>query len=66
MALRSLQSGSCWYCRQVSRRTRRCLRCSDEVSAQGYAIALADNLLSAPPPSFGEHATFLTLTFSNS
>ena len=35
-----------------------------EVSAQGYAIAMADNLLYAPPPSFVEHATFLTLNVS--
>ena len=35
-----------------------------EVSAQGYAIALADNLVYDPPPSFVEHATFLTLDVS--
>jgi EAL and modified HD-GYP domain-containing signal transduction protein len=35
-----------------------------EVSAQGYAIALADNLVQAPSPSFVEHATFLTLDVS--
>src|SRR5215831_19290786 len=31
-----------------------------EVSAQGYAIALADNLVYDPSPSFMEYATFLT------
>src|SRR5438093_3859809 len=35
-----------------------------EVSTQGYAIALADNLVHDPPPSFVEHATFLTLDVS--
>src|SRR5919197_194925 len=35
-----------------------------EVSAQGYAIALADNLLYDPSPSFMEYATFLTLDVS--
>jgi len=35
-----------------------------EVSAQGYAIALADNLMHDPPPSCVEHATFLTLDVS--
>jgi EAL and modified HD-GYP domain-containing signal transduction protein len=35
-----------------------------EVSAQGYAIALADNPVHAPAPSFVEHATFLTLDVS--
>lgn len=35
-----------------------------EVSAQGYAIALADNLVHDPPPSCLEHATFLTLDVS--
>jgi len=35
-----------------------------EVSAQGYAIALADNLEHAPLPSCVEHATFLTLNVS--
>jgi EAL and modified HD-GYP domain-containing signal transduction protein len=35
-----------------------------EVSAQGYAIALTDNLVHDPQPSFVEHATFLTLDVS--
>src|SRR5919197_4278749 len=35
-----------------------------EVSAKGYAIALADNLLYDPSPSFMEYATFLTLDVS--
>src|SRR5215471_15078751 len=35
-----------------------------EVSAQGYAIALADNLMYDPSPSFVEYATFLTLDIS--
>ena len=35
-----------------------------EVSVQGYAIALADNLVHDPLPSFVEHATFLTLDVS--
>jgi EAL and modified HD-GYP domain-containing signal transduction protein len=35
-----------------------------EVSAQGYAITLADNLMHDPPPSYVEHATFLTLDVS--
>src|SRR4029434_7116522 len=35
-----------------------------EVSAQGYAIALADNLMHDPSPSCVEHATFLTLDVS--
>src|SRR6266446_2878941 len=35
-----------------------------EMSAQGYAIALADNLVHDPPPSCVEHATFLTLDVS--
>ena len=35
-----------------------------EVSAQGYAIALADKSRARPPPSCLEHATFLTLDVS--
>ena len=35
-----------------------------DMSAQGYAIALADNLVHDPPPSCVEHATFLTLDVS--
>lgn len=35
-----------------------------EVSTQGYAIALADNLVQAPSPAFVEYATFLTLDVS--
>jgi EAL and modified HD-GYP domain-containing signal transduction protein len=35
-----------------------------EVSAQGYAIALADNLVHDPAPSFVQYATFLTLDVS--
>jgi len=35
-----------------------------EVSAQGYAIALADNLVHDPAPACVEHATFLTLDVS--
>jgi len=35
-----------------------------EVSAQGYAIALADHPTHAPPPPFVEHASFLTLDVS--
>jgi EAL and modified HD-GYP domain-containing signal transduction protein len=36
----------------------------NEVSAQGYTIALADNLVHDPPPSCLEHAAFLTLDVS--
>ena len=35
-----------------------------EVSAQGYAVALADNLVHDPLPACVEHATFLTLDVS--